>query len=922
MPEPGRWPPLGASAPLAGGVTVLRDCEVAANAVGQSARSRARWFASRADVLDARWRPSPSFQVAPQPGYADRAAQAVFDESERCGADAERCPVGEPMACKLRSKSLYRAWESVRLVRSKGTAGRSECERCPIRQGEPLLRLARRLSQRLRNKAAVGSKNARGGQGAALTGYAWTVPERRGRSCTGGGALQDRVVKVLWSRMASPFRFRSSLLSALIVACVPNLAAQYHVTSWGAVRVDTRWFGRNDVLDVATCVGNTAVLRADGSVDVIGNTLEGVCDVPSLPTGMTYTSIALCRRRAVAMRSDGQLVRWGDLTSGTPVLPQGVTFTEIRGGYEHFLGLRSDGEVVAWGSTSFVPNFAWQVPVVQMAVGNAHSLVRRSDGSVIGWGNLPVPSLPPGVHYTDIAAGYGHSLFLRSDQQIVALGDDSYGQCNVPSLPAGVGYSRVWAGAFYSIALRTDGQLVAWGDNRTDQLDLPALPAGGAIARIHAGYYHVALARTDGRLTLWGGNSFGECNIPEPPPGVSFVDFSAKGTTFLGLRSDGLVEHLGERGFGGMHLVPMPPSGVVYTAVAAGRSHCLAVRSDGQVVAWGANHYGQCNVPALPVGVDYVAVATGNDCSLALRSDGTIACWGLNQAGLFSVPALPPGVTYRRLAVGSDHALALRSDGEVVAWGDGSSGETQVPTLPAGLQYARIAAGVRHSLVWRTDGRVLAFGGSVGGQLNVPSLPADRTYTEIAAEGDHGLAARSDGAVVGWGNNLYGQRNVPSLPTGYSYSGLHSGVATVLARVAPAGTHLRLGTGCAGSMPVSSLVPYAVPRVGESWRMYLTNLPTGFALLCHGWNSTTSPLGPLPYSLSALGMPGCSVFLDPQAIVLVGPSAGTVHFEIDVPNWSGLQGLLLLQQAVVLDPGAGNALGFALSHATSAVIGG
>ncbi|NIP50955.1 MAG: hypothetical protein GWN67_03155, partial [Phycisphaerae bacterium] len=62
-----------------------------------------------------------------------------------------------------------------------------------------------------------------------------------------------------------------------------------------------------------------------------------------------------------------------------------------------------------------------------------------------------------------------------------------------------------------------------------------------------------------------------------------------------------------------------------YIAVSAGGYHSLALRSDGSIVGWGLNHYGQANPPD---GNDYITVRAGYWHSLALRSDGSIIAWG------------------------------------------------------------------------------------------------------------------------------------------------------------------------------------------------------------------------------------------------------------------------------------------------------
>src|SRR5690606_3129654 len=71
--------------------------------------------------------------------------------------------------------------------------------------------------------------------------------------------------------------------------------------------------------------------------------------------------------------------------------------------------------------------------------------------------------------------------------------------------------------------------------------------------------------------------------------------------------------------------------------IAAGNAHSLAVTPDGRVVAWGANHFGQTNVPDEALR-DVVSVAAGHDHSLALKSDGSVVAWGYNDAGQATVP--------------------------------------------------------------------------------------------------------------------------------------------------------------------------------------------------------------------------------------------------------------------------------------------
>ena len=67
-----------------------------------------------------------------------------------------------------------------------------------------------------------------------------------------------------------------------------------------------------------------------------------------------------------------------------------------------------------------------------------------------------------------------------------------------------------------------------------------------------------------------------------------------------------------------------PPPAGSFTAVSTGDRHSCALRSDGSVVCWGWNEYGQATPPA----GSFTAVSTGGAHSCALRSDGSVVCWG------------------------------------------------------------------------------------------------------------------------------------------------------------------------------------------------------------------------------------------------------------------------------------------------------
>ncbi len=236
-----------------------------------------------------------------------------------------------------------------------------------------------------------------------------------------------------------------------------------------------------------------------------------------------------------------------------------------------------------------------------------------------------------------------------------------------------------------------------------------------------------------------------------PLTGLKDIVAIADGETHtVALRSNGKVVSWGNDSYGQTD-VPTNLNSVV--AISAGFVHSLALKSDGTVVAWGNNGSGQSAPPANLV--DVAAIAAGDYHSLALTRHGTVVGWG----SPYTYAATPPTnlTSIIAIAAGANHSLALRADGTVVGWGDNSYGQS---TPPANLtDVVAIAAGGDHSLALKRNGTVVAWGFDYSAILTPP--PHLNGIVAIAAGRYDSFALKSDGSVVGWGSNSYATEIVP-----------------------------------------------------------------------------------------------------------------------------------------------------------------
>lgn len=396
--------------------------------------------------------------------------------------------------------------------------------------------------------------------------------------------------------------------------------------------------------DTLTVVSNTGPNPIRGSFDNLSQGRWVNMDYGGITYSFTANYFGGSGNDLVLQWANTRLVAWGSNSSGEvgnnthqintfPVattmtgLLAGKTIHSITTGVYSSMALCADGTLAAWGNNSFgeLGNGSFNPSYVPSAVDMTGVLAGKT--------------------VVTIASGYSHRLALCADGTLAAWGGNSSGQLGDNSftdraLPVQVNQSGVLAGRTvvaiaagfeYSLAVCTDGSVAAWGYNRYGQLGndstenspVPVLVtrsgalSGRTVVAISAKGNHSLAVCADGNLATWGDSAYGQLGIGTPT--VSRVPVLVSRTGVLARKK--------------------------IVAAAAGTFHSLALCSDGSLAAWGRNRYGQLgnsgtvdsNVPVAVertgalAGKTVVGISAGFYHCVALCSDGTLVAWGSNM---------------------------------------------------------------------------------------------------------------------------------------------------------------------------------------------------------------------------------------------------------------------------------------------------
>ena len=601
--------------------------------------------------------------------------------------------------------------------------------------------------------------------------------------------------------------------------------------------------GIGDAVALAAGQGHALALLSNGHIlawgdNAYGQLGDGTTTSRAQPVevaGVTdAVAVAAGDLHSLAVLSDGTVRAWGrncwgQLGDGTrtdrklPVQVAGLAGVRaVAGGGAHSLAVLSDGRLYSWGynqrgelgiGTAGASDSECQYrssPVRVLGIANAvgasagaeHSLAVLADGVVLAWGwnmygqlgdgsfvDRPSPVGISGLQGVRVAAASEWtSYFLLGDGRVLACGSNVLGMMGqgapeyrvAPVYVPGVERARqVAASSDHSLVLLTDGHVLACGSNSAGQIGdgaqvrlrprlVPVAGLSGVVAvavSSSTGSAHSVALLGDGRVLTWGGGAFGQL-----------------GATSSVTRSE----------------TPVPVWGITSAvAVASGNMHNLALLSDGRVMAWGHNAYGQLGdgttqnrfAPVEVAGVSgAVAIGTSENASYALLADGRVLAWGKNDEGQLgdgstqnrSTPAEVGGLpAIQRLWAGGGSCFAQASDGRVFAWGrngywqlrDGTSENRLTPVEIPSLKDAQcIHAGAYSTRALLGDGRFVAWGSNLKGQLGTGTLydslslvvvQVPAAPTQVSGTTSF-LAVMPDGRLMAWGDNSQGALGDPA----------------------------------------------------------------------------------------------------------------------------------------------------------------
>ena len=286
------------------------------------------------------------------------------------------------------------------------------------------------------------------------------------------------------------------------------------------------------------------------------------------------------------------------------------------------------------------------------------------------------------------------------------------------------------------------------------------------------GARHAAALKTSGQLWLWGSGTIGELGN-----GIG----TAAGT---GANRGSPVREIS--------------SSTDWCQVSAGGYVTAAIKTSGQLWVWGCNNCGKLGdgttVPKCsPVrercsATDWCQVSAGNYGTTAVKTTGQIWAWGVNNFGNLgdgtTVSKCSPvrercsATDWCRVSSGGGHIAAIKTSGQLWSWGrnvetqlgDGTVTNKCSPVREfcSATDWCGVSTGrCNATIAIKTSGQIWVWGANVCGQLGkgstvnhcspVREISSSTDWCQVSNGGVHTAAIKTSGQLWSWGDNGCGR---------------------------------------------------------------------------------------------------------------------------------------------------------------------
>ncbi len=232
----------------------------------------------------------------------------------------------------------------------------------------------------------------------------------------------------------------------------------------------------------------------------------GKCDNKDIVFDRTSDciDIATGQQFALALYSDGKVEANGHNDDGQCDVSDWDDIIDIDAGWRFSVGLNSEGKLLFAGICDeqleeyLEEEDLWKDVVTISASGGGETAIE---------GN---------TH------GKGHTVGLKKDGTVVAVGDNTYGQCDVDEWSDIV---KIAAGDWYTVGLKNDGTVLITGNNKPKLRYVDEQMFNGNYVDIAAGYGQTICLDSEGNISVFGFDDYGKNTRTDDWKGIKVSNY-------------------------------------------------------------------------------------------------------------------------------------------------------------------------------------------------------------------------------------------------------------------------------------------------------------------------------------------------------------------------------------------------------------